>query len=61
MNIARNMEVIFLVTVALFCATAYAAPRIASTPEPVIVSGEMTVVTVTATRLTPAQKAGLVD
>jgi hypothetical protein len=64
MNIARNMEAIFLVTIALTCATAFAATpvkRSASTPTAIITSDEITVVTVTARRLTPAQKAGLVD
>ena len=64
MNIARNMEAIFLITIALTCATAFAATpvkRSANTPTVVTTTGEITVVTVTARRLTPAQKAGLVD
>jgi hypothetical protein len=64
MNIARNMEAIFLVTIALTCVTAYAAAPVkhsAAAPAATIVDGEMTVVTVTGRRLTPAQKAGLVD
>lgn len=63
MNIARNMEAIFLVTLALTCATAYAASPVQRTDAtPAVVatnSSEMTVITVTAKRLTAAQKAQL--
>jgi hypothetical protein len=61
MNIARNMEAIFLVTFALTCVTAYAAPlqRTADAPRAAVAKDSMTVITVTAKRLTAAQKAQL--
>lgn len=64
MNIARNMEAIFLVALALTAVTAYAAApeqTPVSAPRAVATSSEMTVITITGKRLTPAQKAGLVD
>ncbi|MES3022685.1 MAG: hypothetical protein V4857_13980 [Pseudomonadota bacterium] len=67
MNIAKNMEAIFLIAIGLVSMTTLAtaavpAPRVAA---PVSVQAaadlNMTVVTVTAKRLTAAQKAQLGD
>lgn len=64
MNIAKNMEAIFIAAVVIAGATTYAtaampAPRI-STPVAVKAdSVKMQVVTVSAKRLTAAQKAAL--
>lgn len=69
MNIAKNMEVIFITAVALIggasVATAGSADRNASAPlavslsAPAPASSQMQVVTVSAKRLTAAEKAQL--
>ena len=59
MNILKNMEAIFIVTVALACATAFAAPAPARGPaQPAAASNaKMIKVVITGKRLTAAQKA----
>ena len=59
MNILKNMEAIFIVTVALACATAFAAPAPARAPaQPAAASNaKMIKVVITGKRLTAAQKA----
>ncbi len=65
MNIAKNMELIFVATIALIGATSYAsaalptpaAARVAPAPN----RADMQVVTITAKRLTAAEKAQLED
>ncbi|MES2321589.1 MAG: hypothetical protein V4633_04950 [Pseudomonadota bacterium] len=61
MNIAKNMEVIFVAAIALIgatsLATAAANDRVAVAPVAVSVDAKMPVVTVTAKRLTAAEKA----
>ena len=65
MNIAKNMEVIFIVALALVCATGLAsaaAPAHRSAASVVLQSATaapMAVVTITGKRLTAAQKAQL--
>ncbi|WP_374584336.1 hypothetical protein [Pseudoduganella sp.] len=65
MNIAKNMEFIFLAAVALVGATGFAtaaAPLKASAPAAVVAKADvaaMPVVTVKAKRLTAAEKAAL--
>ncbi|MEO7496129.1 MAG: hypothetical protein ABIT83_22875 [Massilia sp.] len=60
MNIAKNMEFVFVIAVALTCATAFAAPAKTAFKSQVAVSGgKMVSVVVTGKRLTPAQKAAL--
>ena len=65
MNIAKNMEFIFLAAVALIGATGFAtaaAPLKAAAPVAVVIKAEvqnMPVVTVSAKRLTAAEKAAL--
>lgn len=63
MNIAKNMEVIFVAAVTLIgatsLATAAAGERAAIAPAAVTAEGKMPVVTVTAKRLTAAEKAGI--
>lgn len=65
MNIAKNMEFIFLGAVALISVTGFAtaaAPLKASAPAAIVVKAEvveMPVVTVKAKRLTAAEKAAL--
>ena len=66
MNIAKNMELIFVAAVALVSMTGLAnaaAARHIDPPEVVKVGSApaMTVITVTAKRLTAAEKAQLVD
>lgn len=68
MNIARNMEAIFLIALALSCASAYAAvptQHVVRAPHAAAANAaaanKMAVVTVSAKRLTAAQKARLVD
>jgi hypothetical protein len=59
MNVAKNMEAIFFVAIALISATSFATAS-ASAPaanSAVAVQGKMQVVTVSAKRLTPAEKA----
>ena len=61
MNIAKNMEFVFIIAVALTCATAFAATP-AKTVAPQLVSAnpaKMIVITVTGKRLSAAQKAQL--
>lgn len=67
MNIAKNMEAIFLTAIALASVTTFAT---ASTPvqrtdSPALVQvaadANMTVVTITGKRLTAAEKAALAD
>lgn len=59
MNVMRNFEGYFLVAVALACATAYAAaePQLRAPSQVAVSGGKMVAVSVTAKRLTPAQKA----
>lgn len=58
MNIAKNMEFVFVLAVALTCASAFAAPTKRLNNSLVAVSGgKMVSVVVTGKRLTPAQKA----
>lgn len=64
MNIARNMEAVFLLALALALpsAAAFAAvplKHIVAAPQAVSTGNKMAVVTITAKRLTPAQKAQL--
>lgn len=65
MNIAKNMEAIFFVAIALASATGFAtaeAPAPRSVPQAAhaaAVQGEMQVVTVSAKRLSAAEKAAL--
>ncbi|WP_342118939.1 hypothetical protein [Pseudoduganella sp. OTU4001] len=65
MNIAKNMEFIFLGAVALIGVTGFAtaaAPLKTTAPAAIVAKAEvqnMPVVTVTAKRLTAAEKAGL--
>ncbi|MCE3264173.1 MAG: hypothetical protein K0R43_3252 [Pseudoduganella sp.] len=65
MNIAKNMEFIFLGAVALIGATGFAtaaAPLKTAAPAAIVVKADaqpMPVVTVTAKRLTAAEKAAL--
>lgn len=67
MNIAKNMEAIFLATVALASvttiATASAPARLAAAPAfaQAAVAPGMIVVTITGKRLTAAEKAALAD
>jgi hypothetical protein len=67
MNIAKNMEVIFVAALAIVSAssiaTAGAEPRKLAAPEVVKVGQDpnMVVITVTAKRLTAAEKAQLAD
>jgi hypothetical protein len=59
MNVAKNMEAIFFVAIALISATSFATAS-ASAPAGVrasAIEGKMQVVTLTAKRLTPAEKA----
>jgi hypothetical protein len=65
MNIAKNMEIIFIAALALVSASTlanaaaparHAAPALVAQPA---VSGNMAVVTITAKRLSAAQKAAL--
>jgi hypothetical protein len=59
-NIAKNMEAIFIVTLALTCATAFAATQeTPAIPEPVAVDENMVVITMVGKRLTAAEKAAL--
>jgi len=59
MNILKNMEAIFIVAVALACATAFAAPAPVRAPaQPAAASNaKMIKVVITGKRLTAAQKA----
>lgn len=61
MNLAKNMEVIFVAAVALIGATSLASAggseRAAVAPAAVSAPAKMQVVTVTAKRLTAAEKA----
>ena len=63
MNIAKNMEAIFFAAIALISATSFAtASSPAASARPVAVAaaaaqGPMQVVTVSAKRMTPAEKA----
>lgn len=65
MNIAKNMEFIFLGAVALIGATGFAiaaVPQKAAAPAAIVVKADvqnMPVVTVTAKRLSAAEKAAL--
>jgi hypothetical protein len=60
MNIAKNMEFVFIIAVALTCITAFAAPaKTVTAPQVVTTSAKMITVTVTTKRLTAAQKAQL--
>ncbi|SHH40634.1 hypothetical protein [Massilia sp. CF038] len=67
MNIAKNMEIIFVAALAIIStttfATAGAQPRKLAAPEVVKVGAAptMTVITVSAKRLTAAEKAQLAD
>lgn len=67
MNIAKNMEIIFVATLALASATGFAHADSASKrmgpPEVVKVGAAptMTVITVTAKRLTAAEKAAFTN
>ncbi len=65
MNIAKNMEAIFVAAIALSCVTAFAT---AATPAPAprltsvnveVANGKIPTIVVTAKRLTAAQKAKL--
>lgn len=65
MNIAKNMEVIFITALALVCATSLASAAVPAhrTFSPValhaVAAAPMTVVTITGKRLNAAQKAQL--
>ena len=62
MNIARNMEAVFLLALALSCVSAFAAvplKHMVAAPQAISTGNKMAVVTITAKRLTPAQKAQL--
>ncbi len=60
MNILKNMEAIFIVAVALSCATAFAAPAPVQARAPQAASNaKMIKVVITGKRLTAAQKAQL--
>ena len=64
MNIAKNMEAIFIAAVVIAGATTYAtaavpAPRILVAADAKADTGNMQVVTVSAKRLTTAEKAAL--
>ncbi|SEO60965.1 hypothetical protein SAMN05428959_1123 [Duganella sp. CF517] len=71
MNIAKNMEAIFVATIMVACATSFATAAVPATravapataPAAAVVAkagtGAMQVVTVTAKRLTAAEKAAL--
>lgn len=60
MNIAKNMEFVFVVAVALTCATAFAAPAKRATNSQVAVSGgKMVSVVITGKRPAPVQLAKL--
>ncbi|HEY0060787.1 MAG TPA: hypothetical protein VGC21_01625 [Telluria sp.] len=67
MNIAKNMELIFVAALAVISTTSFATagaqPRKAAAPEVVKVgvAPTMTVITVSAKRLTAAEKAQLAD
>lgn len=67
MNIAKNMEIIFVAALAVASMTGFAnaasAPAKAAAPEVVKVGQDqnMMVITVTAKRLTAAEKAQLAD
>jgi hypothetical protein len=67
MNIAKNMEVIFLAAITMTMATGFAtaetSPRRLSAPQVVKVGSDapMTVITVVGKRLSAAEKAQLVD
>jgi hypothetical protein len=58
MNILRNMEALFIVAVALTCASAYAAPSAVRTPaQTTVSSAKMIKVIVVGKRLSAVQKA----
>jgi hypothetical protein len=61
MNIARNMEAVFLLALALSGVSAFAAVPLKhmTAAQAVSTGSKMAVVTITAKRLTPAQKAQL--
>jgi hypothetical protein len=64
MNIAKNMEAIFIAAVVIAGATTYAtaavpAPRITIAADAQVETSKMQVVTVSAKRLTAAEKAAL--
>ena len=60
MNIAKNMEAIFFVAIALISATSFAnASSQAVLAGPAAVQTKIQVVTISAKRLTPAEKAAL--
>lgn len=63
MNIAKNMEAIFIAAVALTCVTAFAsnaAPAVRGTRAEVALStGKMATVVITGKRLSAAEKAKL--
>ena len=60
MNIAKNMEAIFFVAIALISATGFATASSPSTATAVeAVQGKMQVVTIRAKRLTLAEKSQL--
>jgi hypothetical protein len=65
MNIAKNMEIIFVAATVIAAATSYAtasdvrAPALAPVAKVAVAEVKMPVVTVTAKRLTAAEKAAL--
>lgn len=60
MNIAKNMEAIFFVAIALISATGFANASSQAVPAgPAAVQSKMQVVTISAKRLTAAEKAAL--
>lgn len=65
MNISKNMEIIFVAAAFLATATSFATasvPAVTAQKAAVVstADGKMAVVTVTAKRLTPAEKAALI-
>lgn len=66
MNVLKNMEAIFLVSAVLLCAAGYASANVRSAPVTApaikvarIDSAQMQIVTVSAKRLSAAEKAAL--
>ena len=66
MNVLKNMEAIFLVSAVLLCAAGYASANVRSAPvnAPALKvamadASQMQIVTVSAKRLTAAEKAAL--
>lgn len=59
MNLLRNFEAIFVVTLSLACAASYALENTATSSPAVAAANPMQVVVVHAKRLTPEQKQAL--